>query len=147
MYNHNKAQQSKNRAHISWDILYSVYREKSTHAYCISPSSVQIVDCHRLDTKLKLNQWWLIVNLPPEAMFSEVVIEKLQFKWIKNVGQYVISKASWVNQRWLLYWHIWFAQPSGFDRNHISNICDHHAIIIWIRFIPVIIFFIVHQHD
>ena len=23
MYNHNKAQQSKNRAHISWDILYT----------------------------------------------------------------------------------------------------------------------------
>ena len=25
MYNHNKAQQSKNRVHISWDILYSAY--------------------------------------------------------------------------------------------------------------------------
>ena len=24
MYNHNKAQQSKNRVHISWDILYNV---------------------------------------------------------------------------------------------------------------------------
>ena len=24
MYNHNKAQQSKNRVHISWDILYSL---------------------------------------------------------------------------------------------------------------------------
>ena len=23
MYNHNKAQQSKNRVHISWDILYA----------------------------------------------------------------------------------------------------------------------------
>ena len=25
MYNHNKAQQSKNRVHISWDILYGMY--------------------------------------------------------------------------------------------------------------------------
>ena len=25
MYNHNKAQQSKNRVHISWDILYVTY--------------------------------------------------------------------------------------------------------------------------
>ena len=25
MYNHNKAQQSKNRVHISWDILYLKY--------------------------------------------------------------------------------------------------------------------------
>ena len=24
MYNHNKAQQSKNRVHISWDILYEM---------------------------------------------------------------------------------------------------------------------------
>ena len=24
MYNHNKAQQSKNRVHISWDILYHI---------------------------------------------------------------------------------------------------------------------------
>ena len=24
MYNHNKAQQSKNRVHISWDILYVI---------------------------------------------------------------------------------------------------------------------------
>ena len=25
MYNHNKAQQSKNRVHISWDILYIMF--------------------------------------------------------------------------------------------------------------------------
>ena len=24
MYNHNKAQQSKNRVHIAWDILYTI---------------------------------------------------------------------------------------------------------------------------
>ena len=28
MYNHNKAQQSKNRVHISWDILYVCIRKK-----------------------------------------------------------------------------------------------------------------------
>ena len=27
MYNHNKAQQSKNRVHISWDILYVIFVE------------------------------------------------------------------------------------------------------------------------
>ena len=30
MYNHNKAQQSKNRVHISWDILYVVGRYQPT---------------------------------------------------------------------------------------------------------------------
>ena len=34
MYNHNKAQQSKNRVHISWDILYAIdlRREKLLNA-------------------------------------------------------------------------------------------------------------------
>ena len=36
---------------------------------------------------------------PLEAIFSEIVIEILQLKWLKNAGQCVISKASWVNQR------------------------------------------------
>ena len=29
MYNHNKAQQSKNRVHISWDILYHSSTDKN----------------------------------------------------------------------------------------------------------------------
>ena len=29
MYNHNKAQQSKNRVHISWDILYTAVEAKA----------------------------------------------------------------------------------------------------------------------
>ena len=51
MYNHNKAQQSKNRVHISWDILYSVKhdihmyvfhklhksRRGSTQAFTLTP--------------------------------------------------------------------------------------------------------------
>ena len=28
MYNHNKAQQSKNRVHISWDILYNMRHQQ-----------------------------------------------------------------------------------------------------------------------
>ena len=29
MYNHNKAQQSKNRVHISWDILYNIPKSQN----------------------------------------------------------------------------------------------------------------------
>ena len=37
MYNHNKAQQSKNRVHISWDILYiNIYKECICMGYLIS---------------------------------------------------------------------------------------------------------------
>ena len=32
MYNHNKAQQSKNRVHISWDILYAFSSRLPAHA-------------------------------------------------------------------------------------------------------------------
>ena len=33
MYNHNKAQQSKNRVHISWDIQYMTHELKYLHKY------------------------------------------------------------------------------------------------------------------
>ena len=36
MYNHNKAQQSKNRVHISWDILYMADDEKLLCIYVVS---------------------------------------------------------------------------------------------------------------
>ena len=36
MYNHNKAQQSKNRVHISWDILYSTDTGEIIYAFGIS---------------------------------------------------------------------------------------------------------------
>ena len=35
MYNHNKAQQNKNRVHISWDILY-LYYLNDLHNACIN---------------------------------------------------------------------------------------------------------------
>ena len=39
MYNHNKAQQSKNRVHISWDILYSILCAGSVYhvSQCVCP--------------------------------------------------------------------------------------------------------------
>ena len=33
MYNHNKAQQSKNRVHISWDILYDNFDYRYRDVY------------------------------------------------------------------------------------------------------------------
>ena len=39
MYNHNKAQQSKNRVHISWDILYA---ENKTQNILIPPAGPPI---------------------------------------------------------------------------------------------------------
>ena len=39
MYNHNKAQQSKNRVHISWDILYDMklYPDSKVHGANMGP--------------------------------------------------------------------------------------------------------------
>ena len=39
MYNHNKAQQSKNRVDISWDILYASHVYLQTCAECVHVSS------------------------------------------------------------------------------------------------------------
>ena len=55
MYNHNKAQQSKNRVHISWDILYIVQWHPivaSTHHH---PMQVRYISHDNMDnTKLTL---------------------------------------------------------------------------------------------
>ena len=37
MYNHNKAQQSKNRVHISWDILYILNPDSKVHGANMGP--------------------------------------------------------------------------------------------------------------
>ena len=47
MYNHNKAQQSKNRVHISWDILYFV---NSYHVY------------YRITCWQSVQCYWIIVH-------------------------------------------------------------------------------------
>ena len=53
MYNHNKAQQSKNRVHISWDILYQAlwvdYNNTMTFAW--------IPDVSQLKNVLNKNFW------------------------------------------------------------------------------------------
>ena len=44
MYNHNKAQQSKNRVHISWDILYLTKIECDQNvSYSISVQLFQLM--------------------------------------------------------------------------------------------------------
>ena len=40
MYNHNKAQQSKNRVHISWDLLYNGYCNGTTGLDLMLPEEV-----------------------------------------------------------------------------------------------------------
>ena len=41
MYNHNKAQQSKNRVNISWDILYLLLKKHSDQFYIWSLAAGQ----------------------------------------------------------------------------------------------------------
>ena len=50
MYNHNKAQQSKNRVHISWDILY--YQEND--ALCEDYTVYSDISHSNSDTPLDL---------------------------------------------------------------------------------------------
>ena len=44
MYNHNKAQQSKNRVHISWDILYHGYQPIATRF--VPMLTIMFIDNH-----------------------------------------------------------------------------------------------------
>ena len=45
MYNHNKAQQSQNRVHISWDILYAALgRDVQTYVRYLSFEAWELCD-------------------------------------------------------------------------------------------------------
>ena len=72
MYNHNKAQQSKNRVHISWDILYVDYLQDplqfrlDTYEYRMSARSKVASLCHTAysyDFKIFLRLIYLISDL------------------------------------------------------------------------------------
>ena len=41
MYNHNKAQQSKNHVHISWDILFMVSMLTETHTTAVESKTTK----------------------------------------------------------------------------------------------------------
>ena len=47
MYNHNKAQQSKNRVHISWDILYISHHNERDEPFYITVHVVCTFDVWR----------------------------------------------------------------------------------------------------
>ena len=42
MYNHNKAQQSKNRVHISWDILYTITADSKNVKHFLAAANISI---------------------------------------------------------------------------------------------------------
>ena len=44
MYNHNKAQQSKNRVHISWSILYLNLWQSICHSKYLAPQQTEADD-------------------------------------------------------------------------------------------------------
>ena len=65
MYNHNKAQQSKNRVHISWDLLYASMNWVTIVSYMIIkrlPESV--MDWFELDPHQHNSEWFEHDNKP-----------------------------------------------------------------------------------
>ena len=71
MYNHNKAQQSKNRVHISWDILYMIfntqYIDDPLPSATLPPNENSFEDIvkwnenpHHTEHILVINYFWLI---------------------------------------------------------------------------------------
>ena len=54
MYNYNKAQQSKNRVHISWDILYFAHNYYAIHDDNVLMSEVYMV--------IVIYIWWIVTR-------------------------------------------------------------------------------------
>ena len=59
MYNHNKAQQSQNRVHISWDILYAALgRDVQTYVRYLSFEAWELCDVKLyLSTRYYWTKW------------------------------------------------------------------------------------------
>ena len=58
MYNHNKAQQSKKRVHISWDILYSLTSPYASARHRSEPINKNIPPSHGRATACILLEFW-----------------------------------------------------------------------------------------
>ena len=72
MYNHNKAQQSKNRVHISWDILYSLMRFTGINWWKAASNLLKVIM-----SKPDINNWFLI-------LLEGVVGEENESRWMKK---------------------------------------------------------------
>ena len=70
MYNHNKAQQSKNRVHISWDILYG-----PANTEVITQSTVVMNAEKNIHTILQRLEWRQ--NTPFHKMFVSVILKHI----------------------------------------------------------------------
>ena len=77
MYNHNKAQQSTNRVHISWDILYLIIWCPSRLEYCFQ------VDCF-LSSVLKQSQVISVADLR-YIVSLDIVILCLHFVFLEFI--------------------------------------------------------------
>ena len=86
MYNHNKAQQSKNRVHISWDILYASMNWVTIVSYMIIkrlPESV--MDWFELDPHQHNSEWFEHDNKPSR---KDVDISKSTYLQTYNKKQF-----------------------------------------------------------
>ena len=62
MYNHNKAQQSKNRVHISWDMLYKQHLYIHAACYCADSLIVSLSAHQDVMLKLSANNTFRLLN-------------------------------------------------------------------------------------
>ena len=85
MYNHNKAQQSKNRVHISWDILYVI-----TYPFPDDNETLLV----KLASGLNDFNKWCFSQRPPCCEISEDLIMQGKLKII-NSQQNLVKNYVW----------------------------------------------------
>ena len=84
MYNHNKAQQSKNRVHISWDILY-------IHAWS-GQLLIKVMVVRLCDTKLLHKPILTICQREPSKDTFEILIKIHKHSASNTKGNYALHK-------------------------------------------------------
>ena len=126
MYNHNKAQQSKNRVHIPWDILYcltcSLYGVENTttaipqitrqsliklpiliHWCRDNMATISQTTLSNAFSWMKILEFWLKFHW---SLFIWVQLTIFQhwFRWWLGADQ---ATSHYLNQWWVVYWRIY----------------------------------------
>ena len=99
MYNHNKAQQSKNRVHISWDILYNDISHDTKPLDISGFIITELWVCYGAYCRVSVNKKFLVH--PPNSFNLELRIISLITRFM---GQHVgpMNFVIWVDTYWAI---------------------------------------------
>ena len=130
MYNHNKAQQSKNRVHISWDILYLIYcnevrlacESHRNRLFLLQKRAVRLI-CHSSSKVMNTGRLFNGIGMLKLNNINQCILQLFMFHFhTTKIASYIWQ---YVHQKW------WYSVT--IPRIYLwSSITDLRNSVIWI---------------